>query len=115
MVQMVKILIPTVKERRNILHRCMESCGDNAGIQHQIIVYENNVGYVLAIKEMLYRCHDDDLVVLMNDDVEFGKDWLRILRDTFLFSNAKIAQPQEMNNPKKEDKAVSPMGVCGLV
>lgn len=108
---MVKILIPTTKERRPILHRCMESCGDNAGMPHQIIVYENNEGYVMALKEMIYSCYDEDIVVLINDDIVFGKDWLRILFDAF--SGVGIAQPQEMNNPVKEDKAVTPIGLAG--
>ena len=69
---MVKVLIPTTKERRPILHRCMESCGDTAGMPHEIVVFENNWGYVEALKYMVVNCDNSDVVILMNDTFYFA-------------------------------------------
>jgi GT2 family glycosyltransferase len=63
---------------------------------------------------MVEDCKDDDLVVLMNDDMVFGKDWLKILLEAFeKDTKIELAQSQEMNNPEKTDKAVTPMGYAG--
>jgi hypothetical protein len=108
---MIKVLIPTTKRRRNILYRCMENCVENAGIDHEIVVYENDVGYVKALLTMINGCKDEDVVVLLNDDILFGKDWLYILNDSFL--GVELVQSREMNNPESSDLAVTPMGYAG--
>jgi len=111
---MVKVLIPTTKERRPILNRFIRSCDDNAGVPHQIVSFENDVGYVNALKLMVENCKDDDVVVLMNDDMVFGKDWLKILIEAYVKSTrVEIAQSQEMNNPNPTDLAITPIGKAG--
>ena len=48
------ILIPTTKSRRDRLAKCIQSIKDNVSIPHAIVTYENSRGgFVPAIHDML--------------------------------------------------------------
>lgn len=77
---MIKILVPTTKQRRERMHQFIASCSDNAGMEHQIVVFENALGgYVKAIRTLAATCSPTDIIMAANDDISFGKDWLKIL------------------------------------
>ena len=82
---MVKILVPTTVGRRKRMAQFIASCGDNAGMPHQVIVFENALGgYVKAIRLLAATCKPDDIIMAANDDIVFGKNWLKILYTAFM-------------------------------
>jgi hypothetical protein len=111
---MIKVLVPTTPKRRARVIEFLNSCLDNAGIEHEVVIFENQLGgFVKAIRAMVDRLEDDDPIVLMNDDVTFGKDWLKILYEGFMSRpGIELAQSREMCNPMPyhNNQAVLPMG-----
>jgi hypothetical protein len=73
---MIHILIPTTKERRTILDRCLNAIRENTEISHQIHIYENNDGgWVKATWNMITPLKDDTPILIINDDMLVHKGW----------------------------------------
>lgn len=72
---MIKILIPTMKERRGRLEQCLASIKEHVKIPHKVMTFENNLGgFVPAIHEMLK--HVSGPVFCIGDDTLFIDDSL---------------------------------------
>jgi hypothetical protein len=65
----VYICIPTTKERRPRLEKCIESIHENAGYPHVICTYENfQEGFIGPIHKILSGLKPDTLVWCIGDD-----------------------------------------------
>jgi GT2 family glycosyltransferase len=79
---MIKILIPTTKERRTRLNDCLNAVRDNSNYKHSILIYEgNDGGYVNAVHKMLEGI--SGLVCVIGDDMIPQKDWLKYLAEAY--------------------------------
>lgn len=65
----VYICIPTTKERRERLAKCVDSIHELAGYPHIIVTYENyQEGFITPIHKILGGLRDDTLVWCIGDD-----------------------------------------------
>lgn len=82
---MIYVCIPTTKERRERLAKCVASIHENAGTPHAIITYENyREGFVGPIHKILEGLRDDALVWCIGDDTILTEpDTLKRLEETF--------------------------------
>ena len=114
--QLVKVIIPTTPQRRGLLFKAITSCLDNAGMEHEIVIFENNgIGVVKAISMMLEGLQDSDIVAIGNDDIVFGKDWLKILYGALLSNpDKRLFEAREMNNPNRDTEIGTPLFTIGF-
>lgn len=89
------ILIPTTPERRERLARCIESVRENSNHPHVIMTFENTIGWVGAVREMLSKLNPYSLAVIINDDCVPQKDWLKILYASHLMHPDHLLQPND--------------------
>lgn len=82
---MIHILIPTTKERKERLNKCIESIHENAGIPHIISTYENyREGFVKPCSYLLQDLKDDTMVWCIGDDTILTEsDTLKRLLDIY--------------------------------
>lgn len=78
------ICIPTTLERRYRLDNLLSFIRVNSDAPYSIYIYENLLGgWCLAMREMMKHLRPEELVCVLGDDCEPGKNWLKILIDTF--------------------------------
>lgn len=95
---MVHILIPTTRERRERLAKCIESIHQNAGYPFIISTYENyQEGFVTPCYKLVKDLQPDTLVWCIGDDTVVNEpDTLKRLVAGFdRHSNDVVAQPDD--------------------
>lgn len=84
---MIYIIIPTTKERRERLARCLEALKQNTKYPMCIVTYENeagctDVGLVPAVHKMIEGI--DGLMIMYNDDAIAEPDFVEKLYEAYL-------------------------------
>jgi hypothetical protein len=95
---MIHILIPTTKQRRERLAKCVESIHENAGTQVIISTYENyGEGFVTPCHKLLVDLKPETIVWCIGDDTILSEpDTLRRLLDRFnSLPNDVVVQPDD--------------------
>lgn len=97
---MIYVCIPTTKERRERLAKCVASIHQHAGTPHTIVTYENyREGFVAPVHKMLEGLKDDSLVWCIGDDTILTEpDTLKRLEEAFwrAFPNGDgVANPDD--------------------
>lgn len=90
------ILIPTTKSRRDRLAKCIQSIKDNVSIPHAIVTYENSRGgFVPAIHDMLKGING--LVWAIGDDTIVDSNGVDVMFNKFkeIDDNNKVIQPDD--------------------
>lgn len=111
------VLIPTTKERRDKLDLLIPRIRESAGMNHLLVIYENNDGgCAIAQLNAIKSLADDDHMIILNDDMwPMTESWLKILYDKFLetFPDGQgIIQPNDCIQRGKV--AVSPFTTVGF-
>ena len=93
MQKIIHILIPTTKERRNRLEKCINSIREKAGFPHIISTYENyREGFVLPCYKLLKDLNPETIVWCIGDDT------VLIEEDTL----ARLVAEYEKNYPEND-------------
>lgn len=93
--EFINILIPTTPGRYNRLLDTINSISDGNYPYYVIHKYTNNIGYVKAVKFLLEHYEPEDIVFIVNDDVKFEKDSLKLMYEAFNKDRTKIYQPND--------------------
>lgn len=96
---MITILIPTTSERKERLAKCVEAINRSVcSVPIIIVSFENNIGWVAAVHEMIKGLDDSDLVFVLGDDAIVAPDCLQILWNSYHSSsvgNTELFQPDD--------------------
>ena len=94
---MIHILIPTTKQRRERLQKCIESIHQNAGTPHIISTYENEgEGFVTPCWKLLKDLKPNTVVWCIGDDTILTEpDTLKRLLAVYDDNNDCVIQPDD--------------------
>ena len=74
----ITIIIPTTKERRSRIDKCLTALKDNAGVPIRIVIYENeDGGWVGAVHNAISDI--GGIVYIMNDDMIIHPNCIKTL------------------------------------
>lgn len=117
---MIYILIPSTKERRYRLEKCIDAVKKNTKYPLTICTYENerdckDVGWVKAVHKLLDGIKDDQLVFILGDDAIVAPDCIDRLADAYynLPKGDYILQPYEEFH--KGELATFPFTTAGIL
>lgn len=76
----ITVCIPSTPERRKVRRECIKHIKENSNFDHEIFVFENELGgWVPAVREMMRQLPKDQLVVVIGDDCLPQPNWLEPL------------------------------------
>lgn len=95
---MIYVCIPTTKERRPRLEKCLEAIRASVGAPpFTVCLYENeDGGWVAALQNLVAGLRDDALIFNIGDDVIIQPDCIALLAEEFAWKEANGVNPDTL-------------------